>query len=286
MRYRFVRFPEGRCKAVTLSYDDGSTHDRHFLEIINQHGLKCTFNINSKAILRGDSWRISSQEVYDLHHKYGHEVAVHGAKHIALGRATAVNGIRDVLECRLELEKLMKCIIRGMAYPDSGITKLTEGLDREDIYRYVEQLGILYARTLRGDNDSFDLPDNWYAWMPTCHHQNPKLMEYVDKFLTEDPRKAYMRESKLFYLWGHSFEFENNNNWELLEEFGRRMGGHQDIWYATNIEICEYVRAYHQLVFSVDNDIVYNPTIKKIWFATYAAEYCIEPGQTLYISEE
>lgn len=30
-----MRFPEGKCKALTLSYDDGIRQDRRLLEIIN-----------------------------------------------------------------------------------------------------------------------------------------------------------------------------------------------------------------------------------------------------------
>ena len=104
MRYRFVRFPGGKCKAVTFSYDDVSVHDRKLLEIINKYGIKCTFNVNSKFISDDGTKRLTRQEVRELQYKYGHEVAVHGAEHIAPGRTTAVNGIRDILECRLELE--------------------------------------------------------------------------------------------------------------------------------------------------------------------------------------
>ena len=37
MRYQFLRFPGGKPKAVTLSYDDGCAEDLHLLEIINKY---------------------------------------------------------------------------------------------------------------------------------------------------------------------------------------------------------------------------------------------------------
>ena len=40
-------YPEGRRKAVTLSYDDGVTYDEHLIAIMKQYGLKGTFNLNS-----------------------------------------------------------------------------------------------------------------------------------------------------------------------------------------------------------------------------------------------
>ena len=47
MRYQFLRFPGGKDKAVTLSYDDGCSSDVRFSKVISDAGLKCIFNINS-----------------------------------------------------------------------------------------------------------------------------------------------------------------------------------------------------------------------------------------------
>ena len=41
------RFPSGKAKALTLSYDDGVEQDIRLIQILNQHGLKATFNLNT-----------------------------------------------------------------------------------------------------------------------------------------------------------------------------------------------------------------------------------------------
>ena len=46
-RELFMRFPGGVRKALTLSYDDGVEQDIKFVGILDKHGLKCTFNLNS-----------------------------------------------------------------------------------------------------------------------------------------------------------------------------------------------------------------------------------------------
>ena len=43
----YMRFPGGRARALTLSYDDGVQQDKKLMEILNRYGLKCTFNISS-----------------------------------------------------------------------------------------------------------------------------------------------------------------------------------------------------------------------------------------------
>ena len=282
MRYQFIRFPEGKAKAVTLSYDDGCRQDERFVEILNRNGLKCTFNHNSDELKKGRGF--NKNEVETLFLNAGHEIAVHGYLHRANGNLRTITGIRDVLECRMELEKKYGRIIRGMAYPDSGITHFANGADYASIKRYLTDLDIAYARTLAGDNDRFDLPQDWHAWMPTAHHQNPNLMEYIDRFLNKDlSPKAYgaARNAILFYLWGHSYEFDKNDNWDHAEAFCEKLGNKDDIWYATNMEIYEYVTAYRSLVYSADSTIIYNPTLLKLWFDVDGQEYSIDPGQTL-----
>ena len=259
----------GLMKAVTFSYDDGVTQDQRLIEIFDKYGMKGTFNFNCECT-RAENF--SREEIKEYFLSKGHEIAVHGANHRANGNLRAIEGIRDVLDCRLELEERCNAIIRGMAYPDTGITLMGNLGNYADIKKYLIELDIAYARTLGGDNDSFLLPQDFHAWMPTAHHGNSRIMGYIDKFLSDDPdgEKVYyaQRYPRLFYLWGHSFEFENNKNWELLEEICEKLGGHEDIWYATNIEIYDYIDAYNRLIFSMDFTRVYNPTATELFFET------------------
>lgn len=285
MRYRFLRFPGGLYKAVTLSYDDGCKDDIRFSETICAHGLKCTFNINSGFIAEKEGdWHLTREQIKKYLIDTGNEIAVHGKYHRALGKVTPVDGIRDVLECRTELEQEFGMIIRGMAYPDSGITRFENGADYADIKHYLKDLGIVYSRTLGGDNDSFALPTDWYAWMPTAHHTNPELFGYIDKFLNE-PMSSYdaSQTPGLFYLWGHSFEFENNKNWDLLDKICSALSNKPDVWYATNIEIYDYVSAYDSLIFSADGSTVYNPTLLTVWFTEDGKLFSVKSGETLII---
>ena len=85
-------------------------------------------------------------------------------------------------------------------------------------------------------------------------------------------------------MWGHSYEFDQNvpnNNWGVIEEFAEYMGNREDIWYATNIEIYDYIAAYKQLVFSVGITKVYNPTCTILYFETDKGSYSVKPGETV-----
>ena len=286
MRYRLMRFKDGKPKAVTLSYDDGCRQDIRLSKILNKYGIKCTFNLNSEWLGKDENdWHLTKEEIKEYLINTGHEIAVHGAEHRANGNLRAIDGIQDVLKCRLGLEKDFDCIVRGMAYPDSGVGHFHNNIKMQDMETYLKSLDIVYARALGEINDTYDLPQNWYKWMPTAHHDDEKVFDYIDEFANYDLMDTYpaRRIPKLFYLWGHSFEFNEKNNWERMEEICQKLSNKDDIWYATNIEIYEYIEAYHSLVFSADGSKIYNPTHKTLWFDVDGTLYSIKPDETLRI---
>ncbi len=281
MRYRFLRFPGGLGKAVTLSYDDGVPEDIRFSETITKAGFKCTFNLNSDRLRPG---LLTKEQIKEHIVDKGHEIAVHGSMHLPEGAIRPIEGITDVLSCRQELEEKFGLIVRGMAYPDAGIRIFHNGANYESVKRYLTELDIAYARTLGNDNKSFLLPDDWHAWMPSAHHANPEIMDFIDTFLKIDlspEANIAQRYPRLFYLWGHSYEFRMNNNWELLDDICEKLAGHDDIWYATNMQIYEYVNAYNSLVYSADNSIIYNPSRVDVWFDADKTLYKIASGETI-----
>ena len=143
MRYRFLRFPEGKYKAVTLSYDDGCRPDIKMSQIISRYGLKCTYNINSGWYGKdSNDWHLTRNEIKEHLLDKGHEIAVHGEFHKAPGIVRAIDGIRDVLNCRLALEKDFGIIVRGMAYPDCGITRMDNGTTYVKVKNYLTELDI------------------------------------------------------------------------------------------------------------------------------------------------
>ena len=226
MQYIFLRYPGGRAKALTFSYDDGHPSDRRLAEIFDKYGLKATFNFTK-------NYSYTDEETNEIFLSKGHEIAIHGEFHRANGTLRAIEGIREALNCRIELERRCGRIIRGMAYPDTGITQMSVHTDYESIKNYLTELDVAYARTLGGDNDKFMLPADFHAWMPSAHHDNPKIMEYIDKFLSIDlSPKVYCstRAPRLLYIWGHSFEFDRKNNWEHIEQICERLSGNDEIW--------------------------------------------------------
>lgn len=272
----FMRFPEGKAKAFTLSYDDSVRQDKRLVEIFNKNGLKCTFNVNTGVYdeptednpFKG---HMSIDEMVETYK--GHEIAVHTVTHPFLERIPTSLVCLEVLEDRKNIEKALGKITRGMAYP--------YGTFNDSVVKCLEDCGIVYSRTVKS-TENFNVPTDWLRLDPTCHHANPRLFELMEKFFG----KYTARAPWLFYLWGHSFELDRNvenNSWEHAEKFCEYAGGHDDVWYATNIEIYDYVQAYNRLVFSADAKTVHNPTTTEVFFDTDGKLVSVKPGETVNI---
>ncbi|MBQ9939925.1 MAG: polysaccharide deacetylase family protein [Clostridia bacterium] len=278
MQYTYMRFPGFKDKALTLSYDDGVIYDEKLIEIMSKYGLKGTFNICS-GLMSGGA-KLSEEQAFKLYSESGNEVAVHGRHHLSLAAVSPAVATADVINDRIALEALFGKIITGMAYANGSYD--------DNVVEILKNCGIQYARTTIS-TEKFDLPDNWLKLPATCHHKNPRLMELARSF-AETPQSTnyWGRKPKLFYLWGHSYEFNNDNNWHIIEDFAEYIGNRQDIWYATNIEICRYVKAYESLVFSADESLVYNGSILDVYI-NYRdinfrdKEILIPAGQTVKI---
>ena len=148
-------------------------------------------------------------------------------------------------------------------------------------------MGIAYARSLAGDNNNFLIPNDPHNWIPTAHHNNPSLNAWVDEFISMDVDSQYAgsRFPRLLYIWGHSSEFDRDDNWSLIEGIAEKLGKADGIWAATNIEFIEYLNAFRSLITSAKGDRVYNPTLKTIYFVADGKSFCIKPDEEILLEE-
>lgn len=273
---RFLRFPGGKSRALTLSYDDGVIQDLRLVEILKKHGIKCTFNINAGLFPpedydfpEGQGRRMKASEVLKAYPEELFEVACHGYTHPWLDQCDAANCAAEVLEDRRALEAMFGRPIQGMAYPMGTFTDQTVEI--------LKNCGIRYCRTVVS-TEGFAIPKDWLRMPATCHHKNPRLMELADKFLAPNSYPL----PRLFYLWGHSYEFDNDNNWHVIEAFAEKMAGHDGIFYGTNMEIYNTWLDFTRLESTADGHIIYNPNVRTVWIGDRRGKvYEIKPGETV-----
>ncbi len=226
----------GKMKAVTFSYDDAVTQDQRLIEIFNRYNLKCTFNLNSGLL--GQAGMLLREGVSVAHCKpaaneirkiyEGHEIAAHTLTHPALSHLSDEDVIREVEEDRKALSEIAGYEVVGMAYP-GGTHVMNEHV--ADLIR--NNTGIKYARTTTSTHN-FDLQSDLIIFNPTVYHhvEWDEMFRLGEEFLALKPDTP-----KIFYIWGHAYEFDIRNEWNRFEQFCRLISGRDDICYGTNAEV-------------------------------------------------
>jgi hypothetical protein len=193
----------------------------------------------------------------------GHEIAGHGWQHKPLARIpleTADAEIAADIRC---LKHLTGEKITGYAYPF--------GSHSPAVHKLLEKHGLLYARTVRRAKN-FDLPENFLAWNPNAHHKND-----IDK-LGEEYLKHSSGKMTVLLIWGHSYEFQTDNNWQIMENFCKKMSGRKDIYYATMAEIVLYIQAAEKLIFQPEKNSFKNTSGREIFFRYKNQKIKLSPG--------
>ena len=217
-------------KALTFSYDDGIEQDRKLVEIFNKYGMKATFNLNTgiqtpESNFEIEGVYINRMKQEGLEELYrGHEIATHGLTHAAPTGMTKEQLDKEFLTDMSNIERIYGTYPVGMAN--------AYGCVDDEVVKYLKSIGIKYGRTVEASH-SFEIPKEPLKLKATCHHDDDMLFELAEKFLKAEPKE---NEQMLFYVWGHSYEFDVNNNWDRIEEFCKMMSGKADIFYGTNRE--------------------------------------------------
>lgn len=224
-----MKFPNNKMKAFTLSYDDGVEQDRRLVSIFNKYNLKCTFNLNSGIQSGSNQFNIngltiSRMNIAGLKELYqGHEIATHSLTHPNLSQQSIETIQNEIARDKINLQNIFDCSIVGMAYP--------YGVYDDKVIQVLKENDIKYARTVQ-ETENFELQTNLLEFKATCHHNNKNLMKLADQFINSD-----FTEPSIFYVWGHSYEFDLDNSWDMIEEFCAKISNRDNIFYGTNSEV-------------------------------------------------
>ena len=87
----------------------------------------------------------------------------------------------------------------------------------------------------------------------------------------------------LLFIWGHSNEFESLHNWHLLDDLLQTVDETNDVWYATNGEVYDYISAVKSLRITLDGTVVYNPSARTVYASANGNATAFPPGQTVIL---
>lgn len=266
-------YPYGKKKAFNVTYDDGVQQDVRFVKLLNQYGLKGTFNLNSALMENEFAWthdsglvvkRLRPDEIVTLY--AGHEIASHTLTHPYMDSLTKDEILHELKKDKANLENWFGTEIKGFAVPFYFYSDL--------IAQCVKEAGFKYAR-ISAESYSFSPQDDYYHWKATIFHCCDGLEDWAIRFLETDEELA------LFQIVGHSYDLAVENKWERMEEIFSLISRQDDVLPMTTIEIIDYMKAM-RTAHITDQNIKNNSDIS-LWFDINNFTYEVKPFETLVL---
>ena len=264
-----ITYPGWKLKALAFSYDDGNIADRRLVGIFDKNGMKGTFHIPSAWLKKKPQNRVTEAEIKTLY--AGHEISGHGANHLSMSKLPQEKLEKELDEEIANWKRITGKRIRGYAYPYGSYS--------DKVIAEMKKRDLLYSRTV-SKNQSFDLPADFLRWNPQAHH-NQKIGQLADKYLALNPKKM-----TVLLIWGHSYEFAKANNWQIIEDFCKKMRGKKDIFYATMGDIAAYVLACRDLKISADGKKLENPSVMNIYFIRNGKRHMVGPEESYFLQPD
>jgi peptidoglycan-N-acetylglucosamine deacetylase len=270
-------WPDGKRISLTSCWDDGTIYDRQLIAIFNHYGLKASFNLCSGKFgldAQQSGWKefVRADEVATLYQ--GHEVCSHTVNHPRVWSVPVDQFRWEVLEDRRWLEALVGYPVRGFAIPYNWPT------GQDWCREFVHSCGFKYMRN-SASVPQFEHPSDFMDWHPTAHCSAdlPNLWAAMLQRNHDQP-------GQLFYVHGHSYEFEDDWGWEVIESFAKLASETEGVYHATKGEIYDYVTAWRSLDWSLDGTLVCNNSALPLWFLRNGQTVKIESGQLLRLDNQ
>ena len=265
-------------KSAVFNYDDGVWQEYILLDLLDEYGIKCTFNFISgkegseqpplqsrkegqlrRAKEAGDADALAASDWIDyVERAYidkGHEIASHTKEHLPshlnegeiaysstgaqmVGASTEAE-VADIQDGVTDLESWFAgADVIGLAWPNGFGTERDDY--ESDLLPAMKAIGLRYARA--DESYNYDLPADWYRWAATCHHNDAPT--YASEFVLLDN----IGDMKCFFTWGHAYELSDagsdaSRNWDMIESVMKTLSSDETIWFATNADIYRYVEA-------------------------------------------
>jgi peptidoglycan/xylan/chitin deacetylase (PgdA/CDA1 family) len=222
-------------RIVTTSWDDGHLMDEKLASLLMKYGIKGTFYF-SKCF-------VEKYGIDDLVKRLdkNFEIGAHTVTHRNLLNVTIQQAVTEIKESKKWLEELLHHRVDMFCYP--------YGKYNEQIIELVKKANFIGVRSLKFD---IMIPKNPYVFGVGCHASNgsplmrlksslkftKSLKSIIDWKVNAIKTFDYvLKNGGVWHLWGHSWEIEQKDEWEKLEDVLRHVSGKENVYYLENGQV-------------------------------------------------
>ena len=237
---------------LTISVDDGFPLDMRAAELLDRHGLKATFYVPAS---NPEHAVMTKEQVREISRRF--EIGGHTYHHIPLASLPDDQARAEILDGKRWLEDITGQPARAFCYPQGKFTSRTVEL--------VKEAGFVGGRTCYFNRS--DMPRDPYRCGVSTHAYNHSALIQVRHALLESNFKgavdffrvhraardweihfqhavaAVERQGGVAHLYFHSWEIDEQREWDKLERVLQYVAGHKKLTRVTNGELFTLCRS-------------------------------------------
>jgi peptidoglycan/xylan/chitin deacetylase (PgdA/CDA1 family) len=227
---------------VTTSWDDGHQLDTKMAAFLADHGFRGTFYVSPRSREIPPERRISEPSLIDLSCHF--EVGCHTLTHPHLTRLSAAEAAGEITDGKRAVEDVIGRTVSSFCYPYGAY-------DRSHV-EMVRAAGFRVGRSTRrfsvaASPDPLQMAttthaarykrDGWRAARRTASARKAiRLWRDWDALARTVFEEAFTGGG-VIHIWGHSWEVEENDDWQRLSTLLHELGARDDVTMVTNAEL-------------------------------------------------
>lgn len=235
-------------KLITTSWDDGHIKDFRLADLLDKYNLAATFYIPAA---NHEHAVMNEKEILELSKRF--EIGGHTMNHTRINTTSERMFKTEIEGCYVWLTNLLGKEPKSFCFPG--------GVINQPATEYAFKTGFKIIRTTELLNSWFDTKDYVVpTTMQVYNHSSftyykhlakrfkiQSLLLYLKSGSSGSLRKNleyYLEHIQLhggcFHLWGHSWEIEEFNLWDELEELFKTMSNLPEFTYVSNEGLLQY----------------------------------------------
>ena len=240
---------EKRPSLVTTSWDDGHPLDLRIAELLERYGFTGTFYV-PRTCQRAC---MDAQGVHELGRRF--EIGAHTLEHVRIDRLTDAQASGQLLGSRRWIEDLTGKRCDVFCFPWGRFKTRQLSLVRKAGFRAARTVELLSIAAPRCVSGLWMIPTTIQAfpYRPLIYVRNAakrlsasQVLSLPAAFRSRDwitlAKELLVRTIQnggVFHLWGHSWEIEEQGQWENLDSLLKTMSERrQEFKSVTNSELC------------------------------------------------
>jgi hypothetical protein len=234
---------------ITTSWDDGHPLDLRVAELLSKYGLTGTFYVPRS----GQRNVMTESQIHELSENF--EIGGHTMDHRAIDRCSDLDALGQLSGSRDWIEQVTGKSCRVFCFPGGRFRNLQLKLVRQagfEAARTVELLSTARPRCIDGlyliptTIQAFPHGPSAYAKNALKRFSGSAAFSLKNVLLSHNwaavARQLFLRtldRGGVFHLWGHSWEIEEQVQWENLETLLKNIWSWREEWkVVTNGELC------------------------------------------------